>query len=595
MSTSVIATAGHVDHGKSTLVSGLTGMDPDRLSEEKARGLTIDLGFAWTKLPSGREVAFVDVPGHVRFLKNMLAGVGAVDACLFVVGAPEGWKPQSEEHLRILELLGISHGVVALTKVASLHVDSLELAHLDLIERLSGTFLENAPVVDVDVPAGVGLEQLARCLDSVTSGLTEPVDRARPRLWIDRSFVIRGSGTVVTGTLAGGHIEVGARLELVPGPTPGRHPVTVRVRGLQSHLRGRKSVGRGRVAVNVSGVSYEQVERGQALVAPGQWEPTVLVDASLTVLASLNHEVTRRGAYRAYFGSGQHAVKFRLLGVDELMPGETGTVRLHLPVPLALIPGDRYVLREAGRSETVGGGEVFDVAPILPASKAHPDRSVDRVIAERGIIEASLLERLTGEHWAPDLGERWVTDPKARAKAEARLISAVGEAGLLGLDLARLSDIDRAILAELEGISVRDGRARVSRGAGGTDPGDGLDGHPYLDALLACLFRPPSPEEAAVDRRELRELVRSGRIIESDGSYFAAEAMNRAAEEIAVLLAAKPGGVTVSEIREALGTTRKYLMPLLAHLDGAGVTRRRVDLRIAGPLLPTVGQGAPRP
>src|ERR671926_1412833 len=235
----VVATAGHVDHGKSTLVLALTGMDPDRFAEEKARGLTIDLGFAWTTLPSGRQLAFVDVPGHVRFLKNMLAGVGAVDACLFVVAATEGWKPQSEEHLRILEVLGVAHGAIALTKVGLVDDDTREFARLEIAEAVAGTFLEGADVVEVDTIAGVGLDDLRDALDRLLAATPFSVDRGRPRLWIDRVFAAKGSGTVVTGTLAGGSLSVEDELLAVP---LGRR---VRVRALQSLQKTRPAVPPG--------------------------------------------------------------------------------------------------------------------------------------------------------------------------------------------------------------------------------------------------------------------------------------------------------------------------------------------------------------
>ncbi len=389
----VVATAGHVDHGKSTLVLGLTGMDPDRFAEEKARGLTIDLGFAWTTLPSGRQLAFVDVPGHVRFLKNMLAGVGAVEACLFVVAATEGWKPQSEEHLRILELLGVRHGLVALTKVGLVDAETRELAHLELADMVEGTFLADAEVVDVDVPAGEGVEELRVALDRLLDVTPAAVDRGRPRLWVDRVFAAKGSGTVVTGTLAGGALTVDDELVTSPG---GRK---VRVRGLQSLQRAQARVEPGsRVAVNLSGAARDELSRGDALVRPGQWRPTRTFDASLHTLAPLGHDVGRKGAYQLYVGSGEHPVALRVLaGADGIGPGEDGLVRLRLPVAVPLLPGDRYVLRESGRDETVGGGEVLDVAPVLAARRARPTRSVDRVVAERGWVLADELERLTGE------------------------------------------------------------------------------------------------------------------------------------------------------------------------------------------------------
>jgi selenocysteine-specific elongation factor len=575
----VVATAGHVDHGKSTLVLALTGMDPDRFTEEKVRGLTIDLGFAWTTLSSGRELAFVDVPGHVRFIKNMLAGVGAVDACLFVVAATEGWKPQSEEHLRILELLGATSGVVALTKVGLVDEEWRELARMELAEHLAGTFLADAEVVEVDAPAGTGVDQLRSALDDLLARTPTAEDRRRPRLWVDRSFAAKGSGTVVTGTLAGGSVAVEDELLLVSTATstPLRK---VRVRALQSHKSALQVAGPGRrLAVNLTGVHHEQVVRGDALVQPGQWEPSRTVDCSLAVLGSLGHEVSRRGAYHVYLGSGEHPVRLRVLGSEALEPGATGLVRLHLPVALPLLPGDRFVLRESGRGETVGGGEVLDVDPVRPASRARPSRSVDRVVAERGWVEADRLERLTGERRQPSLGGRWVVSPAALAEAQDRVRAAVEGAGQLGLDVATLDERDRAVLEGLDGITVAAGRARPAG-----DTADPLAGHPFVSALEQSPFSPPAPE--GVDPAELRELARRGLAVQQDGVWFAPSALEEAARVVAGLLSSSPEGVTVAQVRDALGTTRKFILPILSRLDATGVTRRRGDLRIAGPRLP---------
>jgi selenocysteine-specific elongation factor len=569
----VVATAGHVDHGKSTLVHALTGIDPDRFGEEKARGLTIDLGFAWATLPSGRGLAFVDVPGHVRFIKNMLAGVGAVDACLFVVAATEAWKPQSEEHLRILELLGISAGLVALTKVALVDDDHRELARMDVADHVAGTFLEGAEVVEVDAPSGQGLDEMRAALDRLLSATPTAADRARPRLWVDRSFAARGSGTVVTGTLTGGGLAVDDELVLLPAGRP------VRVRALQSHQESLSAVGPGRrVAVNVVGVAHDDADRGDVLVRPGQWHTTRRVDATLAVLPSLDHEVSRRGAYVAYLGSGERPVRLRVLGGSALQPGDEGFVRLHLPEALPLVPGDRFVLRETGRAETVGGGEVLDIDPVLPASRARPDRSVSRVVAERGWVEADVLERLTGEARAPDLGP-WVVDPSVLTATRREVEAAVDAAGPLGLDVATLDPRRRAVLATLEGVEVEAGRARRPTEA------DPLADHPYVAALEAAPFEPPPPE--GVGRDELRELVRRGLVLQSDGTWFAPSAVDSAAKAVARLLQEHPEGVTVAQVRDALGTTRKFLLPLLALLDGTGVTRRRGDVRIGGPRLPS--------
>jgi selenocysteine-specific elongation factor len=574
----VVATAGHVDHGKSTLVLALTGMDPDRFAEEKARGLTIDLGFAWTTLPSGRELAFVDVPGHVRFIKNMLAGVGAVEACLFVVAATEGWKPQSEEHLRILELLGVRSGLVALTKVGLVDEETRELARLELADHLAGTFLAEAEVVEVDAPTGEGVEDLRVALDRLVASTPAAADLDRPRLWVDRVFAAKGSGTVVTGTLTGGALAVDDDLVVLPAGT------RVRVRALQSLKESHLRVPPGsRVAVNLSGVSRDEVARGHVLVRPRQWHATRTFDASLRVLGSLDHEVSRRGAYHAYVGSGEHPVKLRVLGTEAIFPGEEGYVRLHLPKTLPLLPGDRYVLRESGRDETVGGGEVLDVAPVVPASKARPSRSVDRVVAERGWVDAELLERLTGERRAPTVG-RWVVSDEAMASARAALAEAVEAAGPLGLDAATLDQRQRALLPGLEGVVVEGGRVRRQEAA------DPLAGHPYVTALEASPFAPPDP--TGVDRAELSELVRRGMVLERDGIYFAPAAVDLAARRLAALLAEHPEGFTVAQARDALGTTRKHALPLLAILDGSGVTRRRGDLRVAGPRLPAPSGGS---
>jgi selenocysteine-specific elongation factor len=575
----VVATAGHVDHGKSTVVLALTGMDPDRFTEEKQRGLTIDLGFAWTTLPSGSGVAFVDVPGHVRFLKNMLAGVGGVDACLFVVAATEGWKPQSEEHLRILELLGVSHGVIALTKVGLVDDDHVELARLDVTDHVAGTFLDVAEIVAVDPPSGVGLGALRLALDRMLDGTPAALDRDRPRLWIDRSFAAAGAGTVVTGTLTGGSLRVSD--ELVASNGRGEH--AVRVRGLQSLGKAHDSIGPGnRTAVNLAGVHHDEIDRGDALVRPGQWHRTRTFDASLHVLASLDHEVSRRGAFVAYIGSGEHAVRVRILGPGTLGPGDDGFARLHLSNALPLTPGDRYVLRESGRSETVGGGEILDVDPVVRAARAHPDRSVERVVAERGWITVTELERLTGEHREATAG-RWVVDPGALSAARESVVARIEAAAVLGLDIATLDERDRAVLDAL----TRDGDVAVAGGravrAGSADP---LAGHPYVAALEAAPFRPPSATEFGVDPVELRELVRRGLVVEQDGVWFAPSAVDDAAQAVATMLATTPDGVAVADVRAHLGTTRKWAVPLLTILDGRGITRRRGDLRIAGPRLP---------
>ena len=570
----VVATAGHVDHGKSSLVLALTGTDPDRFAEEKRRGLTIDLGFAHTTLPSGEAISFIDVPGHVRFLRNMLAGVGGVDACVFVVAATEGWKPQSEEHLRILQLLGLRHGVVALTKCDLVDDEWLELQTLDVGDHLHGTFLADAPIVPVSATSGAGLDALLAALDHLVAHSDASPDRGRPRLWVDRAFAARGSGTVVTGTLTGGTLEADQRIDLVPAG------LQARVRSIQSHGHSAERIEPGnRVALNLAGVDHHQVARGDAVVVASQWRPTQRFDATLDVLESLDHVVSRRGAYMAYIGSGEWPVKVRILGTQSIAPGANGLVRIHLAVALPLVAGDRFILRESGRNETVGGGAVLDVAPVLPASKAHPDTSVERIVRERGWVRADDLQAYTGVALAPTIGD-WVVDNDALPATVARLRTRIDTAGELGLDLASLDERERAVATTLDGVTVDAGRMRP---AAAVDP---FADHPLLTRLAAEGTAPNEP--TGVDKATLRELVRRGLLVEREGLYFHPSAIATAAHAMAVLLRDQPGGVTMAQLRDALGVTRKFALPLANELDARGITRRRDDLRIAGPRLPAI-------
>ncbi|MEZ5340747.1 MAG: selenocysteine-specific translation elongation factor [Acidimicrobiales bacterium] len=315
----VIATAGHVDHGKSTLVEALTGTDPDRWAEEKERGLTIDLGFALAVLPSGAELSLIDVPGHIRFLRNMLAGVGAVQGCIFVVSAIEGWKPQSEEHLRILDLLGIETGVVALTMADLVDDELVELAQLDIEEHVEGTFLEGAAVIPVSSITGRGIPELRAALDQLATTLGPAPDRGRPRLWVDRSFAPAGAGTVVTGTLVDGVVAIGDELEV---SSTGRK---ARVRSLQRHHAKVDRTDPGtRLAVNLTGIAHHALGRGDVLIASNQWHHSAIIDAELRTLPTLAHEVSRRGAYSVYVGSGEFPVKLRILGDAQLTAGAAG-------------------------------------------------------------------------------------------------------------------------------------------------------------------------------------------------------------------------------------------------------------------------------
>jgi selenocysteine-specific elongation factor len=525
-------------------------------------------------LPSGATIGFVDVPGHVRYLSNMLAGVGAIDACLFVVAATEGWKPQSEEHLRILQLVGLRHGVIALTKVDLVDDEWRALQALDVIDRVAGTFLEGAPIVGVSATTAEGIDELSDELDRLLVRMPLTADRGRPRLWIDRSFAAKGSGTVVTGTLTGGSLHIDQHIDIVPSAR------SARIRSIQQHGAAVERMGPGsRVALNLSGVDHHEVRRGDAVVSLAQWRPTQRFDASLDVLAALDHTVSRRGAFLAHIGSGEWSVTLRVLGPDHIEPGASGLVRLQLPVSLPLLPGDRFVLRESGRDETVGGGEVLDVAPVLPASKARPDRDIDRVIAERGWIDLGELEALTGQRVAPTVG-RWVASPTAIEATVRSLRTRVRGAGALGIDVAGLDDHERAVAGTLPDL-VFDGARLVSAMIR-----DDIADHPVVAELQRGGLAPSVP--VGVDRATLRELIRRGVLVERDGIHFHRDAVEIAARTAAALLSVHPGGITMAQLRDALGVSRKFALPLANELDARGVTRRRDDLRIAGPRLPDV-------
>ena len=567
MNKHVICTAGHVDHGKSTLVNALTGVDPDRWAEEKRRGLTIDLGFAKANRRNNGFVSFIDVPGHERFLKNMLAGVGAVDGCLFVVDSTEGWKPQSEEHLRILNLLGVERGLIALTKISLVDDDFREIVELEIKDHLKDTFLESAPIIPVDSITGEGIDLLITELENMLEGTPVAKDNDRPRLWIDRVFTVRGSGTVVTGTLTGGSLKVDDEIVINP------QNFVTKIRSLQSHDEQISNTSPGsRVAINLSNIDHRSIGRGSVITNPGQWFLTSTFDAELDVLPRIEHEVSRRGAYLVYIGTKEEFVKVRVLG-DEVIPaGNKGLVRVYMDEKLPLMLGDRLILRESGRNETIGGAIVLDPDPILRAAEAKPNSSIERIITEHKWITPSHLEALTGVRRQEDV-PGWIVDPNCLQDMIANLSQRLLTAGNLGLDITSLDQFERAAIGLLEGVLI-EGKYLRMEGA------DNLLDHPYLDQLESNLFKPPDAD--SVDPRELRELVRRELIIEQNGIFFSQKAVTSAAKKIRVLLKRNPEGVTVGEVRIALDSTRKYVLPLLNHLDQIGATVRRNDVRLAG-------------
>ena len=553
----VVATAGHVDHGKSSLVLALTGTDPDRFPEEKARGLTIDLGFAFTTLPSGEVVGFVDVPGHVRFVKNMLAGVGAVDVALLVVAADEGWKPQTVEHTQILDLLDIEYGMVAVTKADAVDNDTLMLARLDIEERIPGW-----PVVAVDSVSGRGVDEVRATLDAVLAHAPRPRDIGRPRLWIDRAFAAKGAGTIVTGTLTGGTLARDDEVVVEP------HGRRARVRGIESAHTALDSVGPGnRVALNLGGIDHHEVARGDAVVRPDQWVVVDTVDVELRVLPE--QQFAKRSVVDAHVGSGEQQARLQLLN-DE---GDVARLRLSSPVPLA--PGDRLVLRSSGAQATVGGAVVLDVAPPRRAADA-PARSLlslsQRVLAAQPWCTPADFARLSGGATAEGC-ERvgaWLVAPEELERVRTR-----------AAELARDGWPPITSVAAACGIEVAQLRAAIADAPVAT-----VDDEPEAVELLHALakepFSPPSPAELGASPALVRALVRSGRLVDLDGVLFSADALDEARRRIATAVV-DGGELTVAGARDVLQSTRKYVLPILARMDAEGITRRRGETRIPGP------------
>ena len=590
-----VATAGHVDHGKSSLVIALTGTDPDRFPEEKARGLTIDLGFAFCTLPSGTEVGFVDVPGHVRFIKNMLAGVGAVDLALVVVAAPEGWMPQSEEHLRVLELLGVTRGLVVITKADLVDAETLEIAQLEIEDRLSDSPLREAPIVHCDSLSGRGIDDVRAALDRLLTDAPPPADTGCARLWVDRVFAAKGAGTVVTGTLTRGRLSVDDDVEV--GPIP-RH---ARVRTIETAGRRVPSVEPGsRVALNLVGVDHHDVRRGDAVASVGSWTRAQIVDVAIEWLPDARWR--KRGRLQAYVGSGEHRVWFREL--DEA--GRFARLRFPERVPLAI--DDRVVLRDAGSSSTVAGASVLDLDPSTKVQDAagtlalpHNERllrirpwatvgdlallvgcSEDRVEA----IATAMVEEGTAvsvDQWlvAPETLTRVRSDAATRVVAHHRdhPHDAGLDLGALGGAIGVGSDQLRAALAENPELVVGHGAVRhVSHVKASESP----EAVALVAALDANPFAPPAPSSLGAQDSLVRPLVREGVLVDLDGVMFTAAALDAARSRVVDVLRAR-GTVTVADVRDALGSTRKYVLPIVGWLDRTGVTRRRGDDRIAGP------------
>lgn len=579
----LIGTAGHVDHGKSTLIQRITGRNPDRWEEEKRRGLTIDLGFAWATLPNGTEVSFVDVPGHERYLKNMLAGVEAIDVALFVVAADEGWMPQSEEHLAVLDLLGVERGVVALTKVDTVDDDLVELARSEVEERLMKTALANAPVHPVSGVTGQGVDELLDSLSTLVP--SEDPDKGRPRLWADRSFSIAGAGTVVTGSLLAGSLSVDDRVEVYP------QGIETRVRGLQSHEKSHDSVSPGRrVAVNLVGVDPDEIRRGDMLGLIGQWELSRRFTAKVTP-ARFVAAIEPKGAYQIHLGSSAHQVDIDTIKDDYAL------LRIGRDLPLAV--GDRFILRDTGRRLVIGGGRVLDPAP-GPTRRAltdapsidpdsTPDQIADRLLAIRRIDSVRRLTAHSGGGSALSalvVGDR-VVEPGLVEELVARAVTLVETEHSArplrdGLPIATLAErlgVEAGIAeAVVEGTDLLDRNGPDVALPGyqaGLDTAQEKAWRQARDRLAESLAV-PDETDLGLDSEIVHLKLRQGDLVRiSENLVYLPEQVS----ELTALMAGMGDSFTVADFRDAAGLSRKYAVPILEWSDKEGLTIRRGDIR----------------
>ena len=604
----VVGTAGHIDHGKSTLITALTGIDPDRLAEEKRRGMTIDLGFAHMTLPSGREIGIVDVPGHARFMRNMLAGAHGLDAVLLVIASDEGVMPQTREHLDIVDLLEVRRGLVVLTKADLVDGEWLSLVRDEVTAAVKGTSLEGSPQIPVSAVTRAGLPELVAALDQLLESSPQRPDSGRPRLPIDRVFTMSGFGTVVTGTLVDGSIAVGDEMEVVPS---GR---VVRVRGLQRHNEKVEKVGPGsRVAANLIGVDKKDLVRGDILAAPHSVEPARRVDATIRVLASAPQPVRHGAELLLHTGTVEVGSRVIVLDGDEIAPGAQGWVQLYLDRPIAAVAHDRFVLRVPSPATTVAGGTFVDVAP-----RKHPRhdsavreslvrRAAGNVLQEelrkypRGVAIGALLKATIAPQVDIDklqarrLGD-WIFSDEAwqsiGARASRELDAYHGaypfRPGMAREELrSRLGVAAASFGAVVRGL-VEDGRL-VERDGSLAAPahqvaiettGPAVELVRLLDSQA---FAPPSLPDAMQQTGANEELVRAlahrGDIVRvSDDIAFSKSAYESAVVMVKEIIAVN-GSVTVAQLRDRMSASRRPVLALLEHLDAQRVTRRVGDAR----------------
>ena len=625
----VIGTAGHVDHGKSTLVSALTGIDPDRLKEERDREMTIELGFAWFLLPDGEELGIVDVPGHRDFIENMLAGVGGIDAALFVVAADEGVMPQTREHLAILDILQVPGGVIALTKTDLVdEPEWLDLVELELRTVVAGTTLENAPVVRVSARTETGLDELKKALSDCLSQRPPRPDLGKPRLPIDRVFTITGFGTVVTGTLLDGHLSNGDEVEILPAG------FRCRVRGLQTHKKKEDvAVPGSRTAVNITGVEVDQVRRGDVLAHPGTYKTTTRLDVHFRLLSDASGSISHNFQAKFFLGAAEVKARVRLLGAETLSPGQEGWIQLELEEPVVAVRGDRYILRRPSPGETLGGGIVVDAFPsrrhkrfspeiisklesllvgspadlIYQISLAIGPATVSEVLAKAGVPEANAAAGLQ-ELWGQ---QKLVLLEKGDAALQRDLLV------ISQPQLSALTQKGQSLTAQYHhnfplrpGINKEELKSRLKlsprifnallhwwlqngdlteKGGGIALPNHVIVFSPQQLQNIEELVRqfdlspysPPSVKEsqAIVGEEVYNALISSGRLIQVSPEVVFKVEDYRALVDMIQDHFAHQNTLTIIELRDRVNTSRRYILAFLEHLDAIGLTIRKGDHR----------------
>ena len=617
----VIGTAGHVDHGKSTLVKALTDIDPDRLPEEKAREMTVDLGFAWMTLPSGREVSIVDVPGHERFIKNMLAGVGAIDLALLIVAADESVMPQTREHLAILDILRIRRALVVITKSDLVDEELVELVKAEVEDVLEATSFAGCQMVAVSAYTGDGLEELKSAIDNILHDTDVRLDLGRPRLPIDRSFTVSGFGTVVTGTLIDGSMAVGQQVELSPSG------VQARIRGLQSHQSRVDASAPGvRLALNLSGVSREDVLRGEVLTNPGWLRATRRFDARLRMVRGAPHALKHNEGVTFHLFTSETTARVRLLDADRLQPGSEGWVQVLLDDPVPMVKGDFFVLRSS--EDTLGGGQIVDPNPRRRHRRFAPE-VLDRLTTLDAGASEDVIITLADQLGPCDVRTLSQRSNLSEAEVLARLselteqgeVVALGELGVQadavvysrrGWDIVRNQAqvalqtyhnqyplrkgappqqlrsrlnlpqpvyVRAAVRLADEGIAIEDGGLiRAPDHAIELSDKQQGDVANYLGSLAAEPWSPPT--DRPIDPEVLSYLQDRGDVIKvNDSVVFTTAAYEDMAGRIVQHLQTN-GSVTVADARTIFGTSRKYVLPLLEYLDQQRITRRVGDERV---------------